>query len=224
MGGADLSYIATILSAVAALGTAAAGLVDVLKTLPDGGVSMIGFGRIRAALTPVDAALAALPHLDPYDTLHGNWINGVAEDQQKAVAKALIHLGLTTKTAPALAAGLGIDPVALMAVAQKIEAGGGLTSQDSGILGRFDTLVGAILDAGYERGDQQYRNWAKLIAMVIAVVLAAGAAALIDFTWKNVVEGALIGLVSTPLAPIAKDLASSIQAAANAVNTVKDKA
>jgi hypothetical protein len=31
----------------------------------------------------------------------------------------------------------------------------------------------------------------------------------------------VIGLVSTPLAPVAKDLASSLQAAANAVNTVK---
>jgi len=32
---------------------------EIVKTLPDGGVSNIGFGCIKAALQPVDAALAA---------------------------------------------------------------------------------------------------------------------------------------------------------------------
>ena len=214
----QISYITTVLAAVAALGTAAAGLVDVLKCLPYGGISYCGFRFIREALRPVNAALAAVKITDPFATLHANWINGVPEEQQKAVAKSLIHLGLDTGTAADLAKGLGMDEAGLLGVATKIRNSTPLQEQDRNVLGRFDTLVGAIIDAGYERADQRYRNAAKLAAMIVAIALACVAAKLIGY---NLGEAALIGLVSTPLAPIAKDLASSIQAAANAVNAVK---
>jgi hypothetical protein len=216
----QIAYISTVLAAIAALGTAAAGLVDVLKTLPDGGVSHIGFDAIRQALQPLAAAFEAIKLAKPWDTLHANWINGVPSSQQKAVAKSLIHLGLTPDNAAELAASLGIDPAALKQVADNIKAGTPLSQQNLNVLGRFDTMVGAILDAGYERAGQKYRNGAKLAAMVISVILAALAGLLTHF---NVAEAALIGLVATPLAPVAKDLASSIQAAANAVSVIKAK-
>ena len=220
MGGLSdqIGYISTVLSALAALGTAAAGLVDVLKALPNGGISHIGFRCIRAALQPVNAALTAMSVADPFDTLHANWINGVPEDEQKAIAKSLIHLGLTPASAPTLADQLGVDKAALASAATNIQNGTPLSQQDLNVLGRFDTVVGAIIDAGYERGDQLYRNAAKLAAMVIAIILAVWAGQLFGFdVWK----AALVGVVSTPLAPIAKDLASSIQAAANDVSVVK---
>ena len=116
----DVPTITGVISAVAALGTAAFGLVDTLKTLPNGGVSNIGFGTIRKCLHPVAKAFDAIGEVDPWNTLHANWINGVAEAQQKAVAKSLIHLGLTPKNAPHMARELGIPPDALKTVATKI--------------------------------------------------------------------------------------------------------
>jgi len=216
----QITDIVTILSAIAALGTAAAGLVDVLKS-PWGGISNFGYGIIKAALKPVMPALKAIKDVDPLDTLHANWINGVRENQQKAVAKSLIHLGLTPENAATLADNLGIDPGALEKVANSIRTGTPLTATDLNVLGRFDTMVGAILDAGYERGDQRYRNVAKLAAMAISVLLAVWASHLLSVdSWRAV----LVGLLATPLAPVTKDLVSSIQAAANAVNAVKGKA
>lgn len=213
-----ITNITAILSAIAALGTAAAGLVDTLKTLPGGGVSHIGYGTIKKNLRPVATAFAAIGELDPMDTLHANWINGVATDQQKAIAKSLIHLGLTPANAPGMATAMGIAPAALSDAATNIQNGTPLTLQNTNVLGRFDTMVSAILDAGYEKADQKYRNFAKLCAALIAIILAVGTAGLLGVSpWL----GILIGLVSTPLAPVAKDLTSSIQAAANAVNTIK---
>jgi hypothetical protein len=228
MAGFDIQTITGVISAVAALGTAAAGLVDALKTLPGGGVSHIGFGTIRKCLHPVASAFAAIGEVKPWDTLHANWINGVAEAQQKAVAKSLIHLGLTPKNALHMARALGIPPDALKSVATKIGEGDALLPEDTNVLGRFDTMVGAMLDAGYEKADQKYRNFAKLCAAGIAVILAVAAGYVLSgdalgeyFKSPDLIKAVLVGLVSTPLAPVAKDLTSSLQAAANAMNTVK---
>ncbi|MGA3306400.1 MAG: hypothetical protein ABSC26_10395 [Stellaceae bacterium] len=224
----DVPTITGVISAVAALGTAAFGLVDTLKTLPNGGVSNIGFGTIRKCLHPVAKAFDAIGEVDPWNTLHANWINGVAEAQQKSVAKSLIHLGLTSKNAPHMARALGIDPTVLSQTAASIATGTALTTQQTNALGRFDTMVGAILDAGYEQADQKYRNFAKLCAALIAVLLAVVAGWLLrtgtttEYLQSPIfLEAILVGLVSTPLAPVAKDLTSSLQAAANAMNTVK---
>ncbi len=214
-----LTNITGMIAAVAALGTAAAGMVDLLKTLPGGGVSHIGYSIIKLRLKPVAAAFAAIGELHPWDTLHANWINGVASDRQKAIAKSLVHLGLTPANAPGMATAMGIDPAALSAAVANIQKGSALTSQDTNVLGRFDTMVSAILDAGYEKADQKYRNCAKLCAAVIAVLLSLGTAHELGET--NLWLAFAVGLVSTPLAPMAKDLTSSIQAAAGAVSSVK---
>src|SRR4030081_3115121 len=88
------SPIADVLGAIAALGTAAYGLVDVSK-FARGGVSNAGFRFISGALMPFAPALSAASGVDWQDVLWANWINGVAKDQQKAKAKSLIHLGLS---------------------------------------------------------------------------------------------------------------------------------
>ena len=77
-----------------------------------------------------------------------------------------------------------------------------------------DTLF-AVLDQGYQRADQRYRNSAKMMAVPVAVALAllgvwaiAGSGATSIDVWRAVAGG----LLATPLAPMAKDLASAIQA------------
>jgi hypothetical protein len=154
------------------------------------------------------------------ETLRANWLNGVPTDDQKAKAKALIHLGLTQKNAPSLAKASGLDAAALSAAAAKIDIGAPLDANDVTLLGRFDAIVSAKLDAGYERADQFYRDTAKLLAGIVAVVLALWGNALLPqpYHWWGAM---LVGLVATPLAPIAKDLTSSLAAAVTAVQAVK---
>ncbi|HZQ12153.1 MAG TPA: hypothetical protein VFB31_05020, partial [Pseudolabrys sp.] len=171
----------------------------------------------------------------PWQTLRANWLNGVAKADQKAAAKSLIHLALSPGNATKLAAAVGIDAKTLDAVAKKIDKGTDLAKSDIDVLGRFDALVSAILDAAYERADQQYRNTAKLLAAVVAMVLsgfggyfvdaaAKSPAALAPFDYmasKEFLVALVIGAIATPLAPIAKDLSSSLQAAVKAIGSVK---
>jgi hypothetical protein len=86
----------------------------------------------------------------------------------------------------------------------------------------------AVLDVAYERGEQLYRNGSKAAAMVVSTILAIFSGWIFrrDSGWAyfgsaNFALSAIVGIAATPLAPVAKDLASSLQAAAGAVRLVK---
>jgi len=211
------------IAATAALGTAAFGLVDAAKAFW-GGPSNFGFGFIRECLAPFAAALAVVDadgthgHDAFLSTLRANWLNGVPMADQKAAAKALIHLGLTSRSAEPLARATGLDAARLTALAAKIDAGQPLDPDEVTMFGRFDAIVSAKLDTGFERADQRYRNAAKALAFGVAVVLGLAGARAVG---ADPMEGMLVGIVATPLAPVAKDLTSSLAAAAKAVRSVK---
>jgi hypothetical protein len=104
-----------------------------------------------------------------------------------------------------------------MAVAEKLVTAKPLEPEETDVYGRFDLLLGAQLDEGYQRGDQRYRNSAKALAVPVAVVLALLGAWAIDggaFGWHDAIKAFAGGLLATPLAPVAKDVASTIQAGA----------
>lgn len=229
-----LELVVAAITAIGGLGTAAFGLVDASKAF-NGGVSQAGLKSVEAALKPFEAALNGAES-DWRLTIRANWINGVPKADQKAAAKSLIRLGLTAANAPSMAAAGRVDPDRLRAVIAAIETGAALTPEDVNLLGRFNAAIDAALDGGFERGDQQYRNTSRLAAGGVSVVLAAAAGALLypgagagghgvglgayltsSWFWLSL----LVGLIATPLAPMAKDLASSLQAAANAVQSVR---
>jgi hypothetical protein len=209
-----------IILAIGSLGTAAYGVVDVSKAF-GGGVSNRGFGdmkKIISAFVPSSSAerTSALSLQSVLATLRANWLNGMALADQKSIAKALIKLNLTESTAAGMAKAAGVDEALLTSVAKKLATGDPLVTTETDVYGRFDLLLSAALDQGYQRADQRYRNSAKLLAVPVAVLLAVlGAWALdgdrlsaLEF-WKAVAGG----LLATPLAPVAKDLASAVQSA-----------
>jgi hypothetical protein len=210
------------IAAAAALGTAAFGLVDASKVFR-GGISNAGFGYLEAALKRFEAALNIASGVTLLDTLRANWLNGKPIDEQKSAAKSLIRLGITPQAAPKLAAAVGLTPGALQTAAEHIDQGADLTQEDINILGRFDALVEAIIDLGYERADQMYRNSAKAASALVAVVLALIAAYLLNARGMPVsyVTAIFVGIVATPIAPMAKDLTSSLQSAAGALRAVR---
>jgi hypothetical protein len=211
--------IGEAIAAIGALGTASFGLVDAAKAFW-GGPSLCGFGYIKKTMAPFAPAITVVDAGSFEATLRANWINGVDEDTQKAKAKALIHLGLKGENAAKLANAAGLDGAVLKAVAEKIDTGTSLDPNDVAVIGRFDAIVSAKLDCAYERADQAYRNCAKLLAGVAAVILACCANAVLSqpVGWWTAV---LVGIVATPLAPIAKDLSSSLSAAASALTAAK---
>ena len=214
-----------VVLAIGALGTAAAGLVDASKASNTAGVSKVGFTDIKAVVSkfipPGGTSALSLPSV--LETLFANWINGMPMADQKSVAKAMIKLNLTTATAPGMSAAAGVDPAILTSVATKLSTGDPLTQAETDVYGRFDLLLSAMLDQGYQRGDQRYRNTAKLLAVPIAVILALVGTWAVDgaFIAADMGKAFVAGLVATPLAPIAKDLASSIQAGAKVAQVLK---
>lgn len=215
--------IGQIIAAVAALGTAAYGLVDTSKVFR-GGISNVGYGFLRSALIPFKPALELVDKTDPYAAAKANWLNGMDKTEQKTMVKGLIRLGLTKETASTMVAAVpNIDGVALGDIAVKINAGQVLTETEITLLGRFEAVVDARLDAAFERADQKYRNTARVAAAVVAVVLAEVGAFQLFGTLDGGtgVKAFLVGLVAVPLAPIAKDLTSAISTAVAAFKVVK---
>jgi hypothetical protein len=222
-----IASVGNIIAAVAALGTASMGFVDAMKAF-DGGPSNFGFSGIKRTLSPFlpKKANGAFSEAELLETLKSNWINGVGKADQKAKAKALIHLGLTAGNAGDLAKAAGVDASTLASVADKVagRVQGALTPGEVNALGQFDAILSAILDEAYERADQQYRNGTKILAMLVAVIFGIVASGLINvggFNADNCLLGLIVGLAAVPLAPVAKDMVSSLQAAAAAMQVTQ---
>lgn len=220
-----IQRLAAAIGAVGALGTAAFGLVDTFKMLPGGGISLAGFKFIRDAITPLTPDVpqfsgTELSRDSILYALKSQWINGTATADQASIAKSLIKLRLTPDTAGALAKATGVNAKILSEIAQSIGNGTVLTPPQTDAYGRFDLLLTTLLDQAYQRASQRYRNAAKAAAVVVAVLLAVFTAQLMnDIVSRG--QAVILGLIATPLAPMAKDLATGLTAAMQALQASK---
>lgn len=223
-----------IITAIGGLGTAAFGLVDASKAV-FGFINRIGLDHIKqiiSQLTPDQTGegvaaipINALPRKNILETVEANWVNGNDVASQKAIAKSLIKLHLSAGNAPTLAEKTNVDPALLGSIAGKIAAGISLTQPESDVYSRFDLIVTAMLDEAYQLSDQVYRNSTRALAALVAVLLAlAGGWSIMGSTFwlsKDMWLAILVGLLATPLAPIAKDLSSALATAVNTMQLVK---
>jgi hypothetical protein len=225
-------HLPEIITAIGGLGTAAFGLLDASKaTFPF--INRIGFSHIRgvvSGLTPSEtgggAPVNALPQSNVLASLEANWVNGTDLVSQKAIAKSLVKLHLSAANAAALAAKTNVDPAHLTAVATSIVAATPLTQELSDAYSRFDLIVTAMLDEAYQLSDQVYRNSTRVLAGIIAIGVAVlGGWSLVNAPgyWfsQQMFQAVLVGLLATPLAPIAKDLSSALATAVNTLQAVK---
>jgi hypothetical protein len=227
-----LQSLPQIITAVGGIGTAAFGLVDATKVFW-GGVNRIGFKGIRTAVMSVvppnqPGQLAnALPPDKILATLKANWYNGNDLGSQKAIAKSLIKLYLNPSNSHQMGTKTSVDPEALTAVAASIAAGTPLTSAQSDVYARFDLILTALLDGAYQHSDQTYRNGTRAWAVVASLLLAFIGGSMLHTAGTpfnvrpDVLEPLIVGLLATPLAPIAKDLSSALAATVNTLQLVK---
>ena len=131
-----------------------------------------------------------------------------------------------------MAAAGHVNAADLAAVLTAIETGAALTPEQVNLLGRFNAAIDAAMDGGFELADQEYRNAAKLWAGIAAVSLALCGGAILKggVSWGAVgpyvfstdgLRALLVGIVAVPLAPVVKNLSSSLQAAVTAMKAVK---
>ena len=221
-----------VIMAVGGLGTAAFGVLEAIKPVFPM-INHIGFGGIRKAvttLTPEEAGggapVNALPRTKVLDSLLANWVNGNDLANQKTIAKSLIKLHLSTGNAAALAAATNVDAALLIQAATSIEAGAALTQQQTDAYSRFDLIVTALLDEVYQHADVYFRNWMRGLAAAIAVVLAVAGGYVVTNgfqNWGQLLSAVLVGLLATPLAPIAKDVSTALATAVNTMQMLKGK-
>jgi hypothetical protein len=220
----SLPDVGAALAGLSALSTAAFGLLDATKVLW-GGPSNLGILPIYRALTPFRPALAnALGAKGWWPVIRANWIAGVPKAEQKAKAQAIIRLGLASADAAAIAAVTHVDAAALQAAVTKLETGATLTDADLNVLGRMNATIEVLMDAAFEKADQAYRNWCR----VLAGLLCVGLALVVQANWPTGPQfGApptrlaalIVGLLAVPLAPLAKDLTSGLSAAMQALKS-----
>jgi hypothetical protein len=226
----DISSIGLgeLIGAIGGLGLAASGLVDSLKSGSEGGLSNVGFEHIEKTwneLVPHASTGSSAVGKAARKTLHGNWINGMALADQRAVAKSLVKLSLDANSAPHFAQISGVSSQDLADVADLMAKGKSLTDpNDPGksarlatAFGRFEFVITSLLDGAYQAADQQYRNRSKVLAALVAVVLAVAGGLLLQHSVGAISVGDtllsfLCGLIAVPLAPISKDLASALTA------------
>jgi hypothetical protein len=229
-----MDNLPAIVTGIGGVGTAAFGLVDATKVF-GGGANHIGFAGIRAvvtALTPVSTGSEAkgLTQAKIVDTLQANWFNGTDLASQKAIAKSLVKLHLSPSNAAALAAITGVDAAALTAIANSMARGTPLEASQTDVFARLDLSVTALLDEAYQRSDQVYRNGTRALAMVVALVLSVWGGIVLHLqgsgttssSWViDIGQSLLVGLLATPLAPIAKDVSTALATAVNTLQAVK---
>jgi hypothetical protein len=220
-----LSNFVNLVTAVGALGGASMGLVDTTK-LFGGGPSNFGFGFIEDSLAPfLDAAASSSAPFGKHAILRklkADWLNGVAKENQKSKAKSLIQLNVSQVDPVALANVAAVDPGQLQSAVQKKASGQDISPQETSTLGQFDAILTAVIDTAYERGDQKYRNATKFLAMVTSVVLSGiGGLIVWGSDLSDIMFCLFAGLIATPLAPVAKDLASALQTAVTAASALK---
>lgn len=220
-----------IVTAIGGLGTAAFGLLDAVKSVLSP-INLIGFPHIRdvvAGLTPNETGAGSpansLPQTNVLATLRANWINGNDLVSQKAIAKSLVKLHLSVGNARAIAAKTNLDQDLLIQVATSMALGTALTQVESDAYSRFDLIVTAMLDEAYQHSDQVYRNSMRALAGVIGVIVAVlGGWSLVTANYWGSTEmwqAVLIGMLATPLAPIAKDISSALATAVNTLQVAK---
>lgn len=220
-GTSTLPPLSLLITATAALGGAAFGIVEGLKWTRLGNA---GFGQIEAHLGPLLASLSYAYGEDYLKLLRGKY-KGNQQDLRRTLRQG-IRIGLNGKNASPLAEYVGIpsDPGQLEAVAEELDSGNELSEPEGRILARFEAAVDARIDAALTMAQASYAGEMRLCATGVAVFisLATGAVLLVgggeDMEWWRTLGTALlVGLAAVPIAPVAKDLVTAIQAASSAI-------
>lgn len=203
--------------AAGALGTAAFGIVEGLKWIRF--VGEAGFGSILTILgTALTSALKAA-YGDQYKSMLRAQYRGDQETFARMLRQGL-RIGLTPGNAEAIARALGVvDPVKLKQAAVAIELGNPLPDDLRNAVARFELAADARVDAGLTKAQDHYARLSRVLAGVVAVVIAVAVAFGLDPSGETVPWGLLVGLAAVPLAPIAKDVASALKAATDALRT-----
>lgn len=198
--------------AAGAVGTAASGIVEGLKV--HAAIGEAGFAELLRVLGGLRSALV-VAYGDGAESVLRGLYRGDADTLARVLRQG-IRVGLTRHNAEAVAATLGgVEASALAEAAEVALSAPQPTDAHRTILGRYELAADARIDAALAAARARYIASARLWAMGAALLLAVGGkVAAGSGDWAATL---IIGITAVPLAPIAKDVASGIQAAVRAL-------
>jgi hypothetical protein len=206
----DVDHIGAIVLAAGALGTAAFGIVEGLKRWKPLGEA--GFPVVLELLNPIFVTLHAAYGPDVDKVLRAQY-RGERSELTRVIRQGA-RIGLKPENAEAVATSLGIVQAAdLKAATEQIEVGRELSAEHRNVIGRYELAVDARIDAALCLAIDEYATVAKITASAIALAIALA----VGLTVGQPFQALLVGIAAVPLAPIAKDVATALRSAADAL-------
>ncbi len=204
----------TLALATSALGTAAFGIVEALKWTRT--VGLAGFAtawsRLGALTQTLDTAYGPIAK----ETI-GDRYRGDATELTRMLRQG-VRVGLTTDNAEPVAKFLGtINGPALRVVLEKRDSGAPVSDAERAILARYELAADARIDAALTVAQVHYTGAARILAMFASLIMALVAFLAMDEPKPHWSWALIIGVAAVPIAPIAKDVASGLSAAARAL-------
>jgi hypothetical protein len=205
-----MNDLGTIVLAAGALGTAAFGIVEGFKWTSLGEA---GFGKLLDLLGALREPLR-VSYGPQFEALLRGEYRGDRQDFIRVLRQGA-RVGLTPENAPAIAAQLGsVSPNELVDAATAVQQGRELTAAQRNIIGRFELAADTRVDAALTMALSQYAGANRITASLVAIIVAVVVGIYLE---ANMVLAVVVGIAAIPLAPIAKDVASAIQAATQAL-------
>jgi hypothetical protein len=199
------------------------------------GLPYVGFSVVRRMTRPLAPALACAYGVDYLDLIAQQYradrSHGRAPDMvREGVKLGLPFLPLTT-AAEVIGAVWSMEPARATALAAALQADGppparrtakgdAADMQSAQLLaGRFATALDERVNAAFLLAEERYEAYAKMLSGAAAVILAVVFNMSLQprFPWW---VAALVGVIAVPLAPVAKDLSSSLQNALTAFKSI----
>lgn len=196
-----------------ALGTAAFGVVEGLKWFRPLGEA--GYTNLIDALGNLTKALEHA-YGSNYDKLLRAQYRGDRQELGRMLRQG-VRAGLSIQNAQELATSLpAVDGEQLRRAIELADRGEDPGAESRNVLGRYELAADARVEAGLALAQSRYATAAQAAAGIVAVLLAVAAAFALDES-ANWIDAIVLGIAAVPLAPIAKDVASGLNAASKAL-------
>jgi hypothetical protein len=211
-----VSHLTAIIAAAGALGTAAMATVDVLKRTSF--VGEAGFDRLTSGIQPLLPTLKVAYGSEYESVIRGHY-RGDDSDLTRLLRQG-VRIGLNADNAAGVASGLGsLDAQALVEASKTALTATTATTEQRTLLARFEAAADARIEAAVTTSHDHYVVVARATAGVVAIILAwlAWWALGGDKSGSTFWQAMVLGVVSVPIAPIAKNITDGIKAAAEAL-------
>jgi hypothetical protein len=238
------------ITAIGALGMAAFGVVEALgKALAisgtrangDGyhfGLPYAGLNVVKRAMQPLSPALKLAYGPGYFDIIAQQYradrSAGRAPDTIRQGVRLALPFLSKTRAADVISSVWDMDRSYAEALAEALQAptadtppkppapvaaASGAVDPTQALAGRFATALDARVSAAFDLADERYESQAKLWAGIASVVLAVGFNYGLGEKFPMLLAIG-IGIVAVPLAPVAKDLSTSLQNALTAFKAI----